>query len=202
MIDLARPRTASTLVEELVAGVGPGRASVYAGAAASPRWLMKALGALTRWLPAPKVPAGTRPLTAPRASSDLNPNGEQIEALLRRPGREPLMVVNLNLHKDEGVDPDTGMQASGHEIANKYFRRGIPTFTRLGAAPVWAGRCRGAVVDGLGLGDFDQIGLIQYPSSEDFATLLQIGDVEGWGQYREAGLDRSWVVHGHVEASR
>lgn len=204
MVDLSDPSAARALVEDLVAGVGTDHATIYAGSAipAMARRMMSALAAVLRRLPSPTVPAGAPPLDAPRASSEVNPSNAQIEAFLKYPVGAPLMVVNLNLHKDQGIDPDTGAADSGRTIADKYFRRGIRTFSRLGARPAWAGGCRGSVVDGLGFGAFDQIGLIHYASRDDFATLLRIAAAEGWHRYREAGLERSWVVHGRVEASR
>lgn len=121
--------------------------------------------------------------------------------MLKEASNQPLLVLNLNLHKALGIHPDTGEPASGREIADNYFRRGLRTFSRLGARALWAGGCRGSVMDALDVGAFDQLGLIQYPSREHFAKLLQIGSAEGWDRFRLAGLDRSWVVHCRLTAS-
>ncbi len=166
-----------------------------------PRTVMKAVSGLLRQLPGPRVPKEAPEIEAPLGSSDVNPSREQIERFRKAPGQPPVMVLNLNLHKRQGVDPDTGEPESGRKIADKYFRRGIRTFSRLGARAVSAGACRGALVDGLGVGRFDQIALVRYAARDDFAKLLRIGNAEGSNRYRAAGLDRSWVVHCRVAAS-
>jgi hypothetical protein len=109
MLDLRDSRSATALVDALVGAVGLDHVSVYAGNAAGLGWVIKALGLLTRWLPAPKAPPAAPPLDTPRPSSDVNPKQGQVQALLRRAGQAPLLVVNLNLHKDQGIDPDTAI---------------------------------------------------------------------------------------------
>jgi hypothetical protein len=203
MLELTDAAQATSLVPELSDLDPSGQTTVLA---ASPlpglaRTVMRAMSGVLRHLPQPRVPEGAPAFAATPDASEVNPSAAQVEAFLKHPGDPPLMVVNLNLHLERGIDPDTGEEDSGRAIADKYFRRGIRTFSRLGARPAFAGACRGALIDGLRVGAFDQIGLIHYASRDDFAKLMQVASAEGWARYREAGLARSWVVHCRVEAT-
>lgn len=70
----------------------------------------------------------------------------------------------------------------------------MATFSRLGARLVWAGACRGAVTDGLGVGRWDGIGLVHYPSRACFARLMRVPAYAASARFREASLGRSWVA--------
>ncbi|MGI9431515.1 MAG: hypothetical protein ACR2PQ_04840, partial [Myxococcota bacterium] len=142
------------------------------------------------------------------ATGGVNPTPEQARHLfvtentgagLQREG--PLLVLNLNLHKERGIHPDTGEEASGRELAGLYFKKGISTFMRLGARIGWAGRCRGALLGDGDAAGWDQVGLIVYPSRQSFLDLLRVPSYAASGVYRTAGLERSWVVHSRAIAA-
>ena len=131
----------------------------------------------------------------------VNPTRAQIEAFHDFPFNDPVMILNLNNHVEKGVNPDTGETCSGYDLANFYLKRGIKTFTSLGARPIWTGSGKAVLRDDLDAGYFDQIGLILYPSRQHFAALMRIGMKEGWDRYRHAGYDKSWNVHCQVTGS-
>lgn len=162
--------------------------------------IMRAMHLALRWLPAPPMPVEA-PSDLSARPGDMNPSEEQYDAMAAYPPEAPVLVLNLNRHKREGVHPDTGARHSGHELADLYFKRGISTFNRLGARTLWFGGCKGALRDDLDAGVFDQFGLVLYPSRQRMYHLLRIGRREGWDRYRMAGLDRSWIVHCRITGS-
>lgn len=200
MIEAAGPAAAESVVRRLASAGEPHEQSLLVGAP-MPRmaeWMMRAMHLGFRWLPSPRDPGGV-PGTGDEPGP--NPTRAQVERCDNLDQDHPVLVLNLNLHRKTGVHPDTGEQQSGRAIADNYFRRGIPTLHRLGARAVWAGGCRGSIVDGLAVGQFDQIGLILYPSRASFAHLLRIGASEGWDRFRTAGLERSWIAHCRITGS-
>jgi len=138
---------------------------------------------------------------AEHATGGVNPTPEQADHLFGLEREGPLLVLNLNLHKQRGIHPETGEEASGRELAGLYFKKGFSTFMRLGARVGWAGSCRGAL---LGEGDtarWDQVGLIVYPSRQSFLDLMRVPSYAESSIYRTAGLERSWVVHSRAIAA-
>jgi hypothetical protein len=160
---------------------------------AAMRRVMRVMHFVFRRLPAP---AGGTPtnLTA-HDMGGVNPTPEQLTELLRRPQQPAVFALNLNLHKKTGVHPRSGETKSGQALAQEYFRRGMFTFSRLGARLSWAGSVRESLADELDLGSWDQIGLVYYPSRAAFTQLLQVPSYVAAGVFRKAGLERSWVVH-------
>ena len=130
-----------------------------------------------------------------------NPTRAQLKAFDNLPLGDPVMILNLNNHVEKAVNPDTGETCSGYDLANLYLKRGIKTFTSLGARPIWTGSGKAVLRDDLDAEYFDQIGLILYPTRQHFAAVMRIGMKEGWDRYRQAGYDRSWNVHCRITAS-
>jgi hypothetical protein len=154
--------------------------------------LSRAAGFVLSRLPKPRL------ATSFGGSHDMggvNPTAEQAKHFLGLQREGPLLVLNLNLHKERGIHPDTGQEASGRELAGLYFKKGISTFMRFGARIGWAGSCRGALLGEGDIADWDQVGLIVYPSRQSFADLFRVPSYVAAGVYRTAGLERSWVVH-------
>ena len=52
------------------------------------------------------------PTDGDQSSSTRFPKSEQMEVLDARPKQESLVIVNLNLHRQEGIAPDTGESSS------------------------------------------------------------------------------------------
>lgn len=160
--------------------------------------ISRAMGFVLSRLPKPRLGEA---FDDGHATGGVNPTPEQASHLVGLQREGPLLVLNLNLHKERGIHPDTGQEASGRELAGLYFKKGISTFMRLGARIGWAGSCRGAL---LGKGDaagWDQVGLIVYPSRQSFLDLLRVPSYAASSIYRTAGLERSWIVHSRAVAA-
>jgi hypothetical protein len=201
MIEVANAADARALVADLE-HLAQGTPSSLLIAKPIPKRVKRVLAAasfLLHKLPAPSLAAAL--LDFPHALGDANPTAEQLQRFTEERMDTPILVLNLNLHKNMGVHPETGRPAPGRELANVYFRRGISTFSRLGARMVWAGSCQGARTDGIETGEWDQIGLVLYPSRQAFADLLRVPKYAASAPFRDAGLERSWVVQCRVTAS-
>ncbi len=165
------------------------------------RFFMDASRAVLSRLPAPRAPQRDLHGFSSDKLGTVNPSLQQLRAFDEYSAQAPVLVLNLNHHIKQGTHPDTGETMSGIDLANLYLKRGMRTFSRLGARVLWAGGCKSVIRDDYGLGPCDQIGLIHYSRREDYEKLLRIGLAEGWDRFREAGFDNSWNVHCRITAS-
>jgi len=116
------------------------------------------------------------------------PTGGQLQALIARGAKAPIVMLNLLKFKDKAVYKDgRATQLSGREAYQKYADLMGPFVTSHGGRVLFNGDAKGQVIGEVGE-LWDVVALVEYPSAEAFAKIAMSQDVAGFGVHREAGL--------------
>jgi uncharacterized protein (DUF1330 family) len=119
------------------------------------------------------------------------PTPERVAALLTSPDPGPVVMLNLLKFKDHADAPDEGL--TGEAAYRKYADAMVAFVTQAGGRLIWSGRITGMVIGDSDV-DFDMIALVEYPSRQAFATIVQDPRVQAIGVHRAAGLLGQWLV--------
>jgi uncharacterized protein (DUF1330 family) len=124
------------------------------------------------------------------------PNADQIAALLGSQEPGPVVMVNLLKFKDRADAPDMGL--SGKDAYAKYANAMVALVQENGGRLIWSGRLTGMVI---GESDvpFDMVALVEYPSRQAFAMMVQDPRVQAIGVHRAAGLEGQWLMSATAE---
>ena len=129
--------------------------------------------------------------TGGAAMSQIAPEPEQIEEMLKGPADKPVVMVNLLRFKKEADAPDEGL--TGEEAYGRYGAQMVRWVTSQGARLIWSGR-----VDSMVIGDTDEyfhtIALMEYPSRAEFLRIAGDPRVAEFAVHRTAGLDMQWLI--------
>ena len=127
------------------------------------------------------------------------PEPGQIAALLASTEPGPVVMVNLLKFKERADAPDVGI--TGKEAYAKYADAMVALVQENGGRLIWSGRLTGMVI---GASDvpFDMVALVEYPSRQAFAQMVQDPRVQAIGVHRAAGLEGQWLIAAAAEGVR
>ena len=126
----------------------------------------------------------------------INPDEQQLRSLLTSDLRGPLQFVNLLSYWPEARYPD------GHELAGAGLS-GAEAYGRYGAVALEQVVRRGGVFtlynDVLQVligqtGPWDQIAIMQYPTTDAFIDMIRDPDYQAALVHRDAGLDETAIL--------
>ena len=124
----------------------------------------------------------------------LQPTGDQVRALRDRATGEPIAMLNLLKFKERAVYED-GRPAdlSGEEAYGLYARAFRDIMEPRGVKILYAGRTRGVLI---GAGDdlWDEVAIIQYPSTQVMLDMLRDETYQQAQQHRAAGLEGQLLI--------
>lgn len=159
------------------------------------RALMRGLQAVLQRLP---IALNDQPLPVDaRWEGGVNPSREQTEHMLTLPQHEPIGVLNLHRYHRQATDPYSGENHSGRDIAMRYLKRGLLTFTRVGGAIRWSASGLGQL-HGPDEPAWQVIALVNYPGRAAFASMLCNPAFHQVIPYRKAGLEVAEVSMARV----
>jgi uncharacterized protein (DUF1330 family) len=121
----------------------------------------------------------------------LYPTPEQIQALLKHPSDQPVVMLNLLRFKPRATEPDSGL--SGEEAYQRYAELMVPFVESRGGRVIWTGRVDSQVIGG-GAEDFTMAALMEYPSRKAFVEIATSPEVAKFGAHRAAGLEGQWLL--------
>ena len=122
----------------------------------------------------------------------LYPTAEQIAALLAGPADRPVVMLNLLKFKPRA---DAGAGAmTGQEAYERYARAMRQVVESHGGRFLWAGQVDSLVIGDPGAGDFDVVGIVEYPSRQKFVEIATSDRVREIGVDRAAGLESQWLI--------
>ena len=124
----------------------------------------------------------------------LQPTGDQVRAFRDRATGKPVAMLNLLKFKDKAEYEDgrpcdlTGVQA--YQLYAKAFRE---IMEPRGVRILYAGGIRGLLIGG---GDdlWDEVAVIQYPSTQVMLDMLRDEDYQQAQQHRAAGLEGQLLI--------
>ena len=119
------------------------------------------------------------------------PNPEGISALMTSEDPSPVVMLNLLKFKAKADAPDEGI--SGVEAYSKYAEAMRRIVEGEGGRFIWTGRVTGMVIGESDV-DFDMAALVEYPSRQAFARIVQDARVQSIGVHRAAGLLGQWLI--------
>ena len=124
----------------------------------------------------------------------LQPSGDQVRAFRDRATGEPIAMLNLLKFKDKAVYPDgRESQLSGIEAYKLYSKAFREIMEPRGVRILFAGAARGVLI---GAGDdlWDEVALIQYPSTQVMLDMLRDETYQQAQQHRAAGLEGQLLI--------
>ena len=119
------------------------------------------------------------------------PNPEGLSALMTSEDPSPVVMLNLLKFKAKADAPDEGI--SGVEAYSKYAEAMRRIVEGEGGRFIWTGRVTGMVIGESDV-DFDMAALVEYPSRQAFARIVQDARVQSIGVHRAAGLLGQWLI--------
>ena len=121
----------------------------------------------------------------------LYPTAEQLAALLAGPDDRPVVMLNLLKFKPRA---DGAGAMTGQEAYERYARAMRQVVESHGGRFLWAGQVDSLVIGDAGAGDFDVVGIVEYPSRQKFVEIATSDRVREIGVDRAAGLESQWLI--------
>ncbi len=123
-----------------------------------------------------------------KVENALYPTSGQMQAIADQTGQGPFVMVNLLKFRDKAVYTD-GLpdEVSGAVAYMRYAEKMKVIVEREGGRFVFGGEVQGLVI-----GEVDElwdiVGLMEYPSREEFMRIITLPEVQEISIHREAGL--------------
>jgi uncharacterized protein (DUF1330 family) len=125
------------------------------------------------------------------------PMSGQLQALIERGAKTPIVMLNLLKFKDKAVYNDgRATEHTGREAYQKYAELMVPFVINHGGRVLFTGDVKGLVIGSVGE-LWDTVALVAYPSAEVFAKIAMSPQVAGFGVHREAGLAGQLLIEVH-----
>ena len=123
-----------------------------------------------------------------KVENALYPTSGQMQATADQTEQGPLVMVNLLKFRDKAVYTDGRPdKVSGAEAYMRYAEKMKVIVEREGGRFVFGGEVQGLVI-----GEVDElwdiVGLVEYPSREEFMRIVTLPEVQEISVHREAGL--------------
>lgn len=123
-----------------------------------------------------------------KVENAVYPTRDQLQALIARNTKTPIVMLNLLKFKEKAVYKDgRATELTGREAYQRYADLMVPFVTSHGGHIVFSGEAKGQVIGEVGE-LWDTVALMEYPSAEAFAKIAMSPEVAGFGVHREAGL--------------
>ncbi len=123
-----------------------------------------------------------------KVENAVYPTPDQMKAITDQTTEGPLIMVNLLKFRDKAVYKDGRPDnISGAEAYGRYAEQMRKIVEREGGRFLFGGKVRGLVigeVDEL----WDVVGIVEYPSHEEFLRIVMLPEVQEISVHREAGL--------------
>jgi hypothetical protein len=131
----------------------------------------------------------------------ISPEPRVLEAFLREAPERPLLMLNLNRHRERaryaaGETP-ASRDASGAAAYARYGRNTLPFVLRRGRGPIFAGEPIGIAVGDPGhplAGPWDELLLVHYRQRSGMHDMLTAAAYQAGLPHREAGLERAALI--------
>lgn len=124
----------------------------------------------------------------------LQPTGDQVRALRDRATGEAIAMLNLLKFRDRAVYEDgRHSELSGKEAYGLYASAFREIMEPRGVKILYAGGTRGVLI---GAGDdlWDEVAIIEYPSTQVMLDMLRDEDYQQAQQHRAAGLEGQLLI--------
>ncbi len=123
-----------------------------------------------------------------KVENALYPTSGQMQAIADQTGQGPFVMVNLLKFRDKAVYTDGRPDdVSGAVAYMRYAEKMKVIVEREGGRFVFGGEVQGLVI-----GEVDElwdiVGLMEYPSREEFMRIVTLPEVQEISVHREAGL--------------
>src|SRR5262245_3032223 len=103
-----------------------------------------------------------------KAMIAVYPTPEQIQALLKGPADQPVVMLNLLRFKERASEPDQDL--TGQEAYQRYADEMVRFVESKGGRVIWSGRVDGQVI-GTDGASFHMAALMEYPSRKAFVEI-------------------------------
>ncbi len=124
----------------------------------------------------------------------LQPTGDQVRAFRDRATGEPIAMLNLLKFKDKAQYEDgRETDLSGREAYKLYAQSFSDIMGPRGVTTLYAGSVKGLLI---GAGDdiWDEVAVIQYPSTQVMLDMLRDENYQAAQQHRAAGLEGQLLI--------
>ncbi|PLW68041.1 DUF1330 domain-containing protein [Pseudohalioglobus lutimaris] len=124
----------------------------------------------------------------------LQPTGDQVRALRDRATGQPIAMLNLLKFKDRAQYEDGRItDLSGRDAYKLYAQAFREIMEPRGVSIIYGGDVRGLLI---GAGDdlWDEVALIQYPSTQVMLDMLRDETYQAAQQHRAAGLEGQLLI--------
>ncbi len=128
-------------------------------------------------------------------SSHLHPERAALEALVKLPDGEPVVMLNLLRFRDRAAYPEGSghVPCSGREAYARYGAKALDHVHAVGGQAIWMGEPQLTVI---GPSDeaWDEVVLVQYPSRKAFLQMASNPDYLACTVHRTAALADSRLI--------
>ena len=124
----------------------------------------------------------------------LQPTGDQVRAFRDRATGKPIAMLNLLKFKDRAVYEDgRPTEVTGAEAYALYAKAFQEIMGPRGVKILYAGETRGVLI---GAGDdlWDEVAIIEYPSTQVMLDMLRDEEYQQAQQHRAAGLEGQLLI--------
>ncbi len=124
----------------------------------------------------------------------LQPTGDQVSAFRDRASGEPIAMLNLLKFREKAVYEDgRDCDLSGEQAYKLYADAFREIMEPRGVRILYAGETRGVLI---GAGDdlWDEVAIIQYPSTQVMLDMLRDETYQEAQQHRAAGLEGQLLI--------
>jgi uncharacterized protein (DUF1330 family) len=129
--------------------------------------------------------------------SPIYPTNEQFARLLQGDPEGPVVMLNFLKYFTIAKYAETfhgKRNVSGQVAYNRYIQEALPLLARLGARLVQGGTIKQVLAGLEGEENWDEIGLMEYPSAKTFRRMFMLkAAAENGAVHRDAGLGRTRV---------
>jgi uncharacterized protein (DUF1330 family) len=116
--------------------------------------------------------------------SPLYPSKEQWQSVLSCKHSGKVMMLNLLKLKEEAINPyDEAEKLSGFELIQRYQDYSLRAVENVKGVPGFSGMVIQSLI---GTGDWDIVGMVEYPDIEAFIAVFQDPDYRKGHRYRKA----------------
>ncbi|MBM4382410.1 MAG: hypothetical protein FJ091_03475 [Deltaproteobacteria bacterium] len=147
--------------------------------------------------------AQKRPLTdAPQGDAAIEPPHRELEAFLSAQPSAPLVMLNLNRHRERAsyanpAEARGDASVSGKAAYARYGANTLPFVLRRGRGPVFLGEPIGLAVGDAGhalAGPWHELLLVHYRERSGMLDMLTAADYQAGLPHRNAGLERAALI--------
>jgi uncharacterized protein (DUF1330 family) len=124
----------------------------------------------------------------------IYPTSAQIDALMREPSTQPIVMLNLlKFRASARYEDGRKTNLTGAQAYRLYAEKMLAIVEREGGRFLFAGDVKGLAI-GEVEGTWDVVALVEYPSASAFAKIVTLPEVAEIGVHRAAGLEGQLLI--------